>query len=405
MDTRVYIFCDTRGKKMNGEYAVYLLFKNSRGRFMVNTGLSSTVKFTGREFPKSVKNRVAKTNALNRYLLCAETICLANSTLSNKELKERLKLEILGKDVGINKKVLSDYIIDYAERAVADGTAELYKSTAKRVSLFDSAATFDSVNLDWLERFYKFLVNRGMRVNSIAIDMRNIRAVFNRAIDDEVTTNYPFRKYKIRTERTKKRNLTAEQVRTLRDYKCEDWQEEYRDLWMLQFYLAGINISDLLELKSLTDGRCVYRRKKTGRLYDIFVTKEAMEIINKYKGSHYLLNPLDRYGSATEYCRHMNRALKKIGEVDIVEDKAGKMRKKKYNPLFPDLTTYWSRHTWATIAAELDIPKEVIGKALGHSEWDNTTTDIYINFDNKKVDEAVRKVIDYVNDIKTIDDK
>ena len=40
MDTRVYIFCDTRGKKMNGEYAVYLLFKNSRGRFMTSPVLS-----------------------------------------------------------------------------------------------------------------------------------------------------------------------------------------------------------------------------------------------------------------------------------------------------------------------------------------------------------------------------
>ena len=38
-----------------------------------------------------------------------------------------------------------------------------------------------------------------------------------------------------------------------------------------------------------------------------------------------------------------------------------------------------------------------IGKALGHSEWDNDTTSLYIQFDNKKIDEANRKVIDYLN--------
>lgn len=399
MDTRVYIFCDTRGKKMNGEYAVYLLFKNSRGRFMVNTGLSSSVKFTGREFPRSEKNRVTKTNALNRFLIRAEEICLANNKMSNDELKLLIKSELLGKDMRGNEKFLPYYITAYGSHAVAGGTTGLYIATAKRVGMFDNTATFENVNVDWLERFYRFLSDRGMRVNSIAIDMRNIRAVFNRAIDDGMTTNYPFRKYKIRTERTKKRNLTIEQIRILRDYACEEWQQEYRDIWLLQFYLIGINISDLLEMKSLTDGRCVYRRKKTGRLYDIAVVPEAEEIIERYRGKKWLLSPLDRYGSAAEYCRHMNRALKKIGPVEFSADRTGKKRKKVYHPLFPDLTTYWNRHSWATVAAELDIPKEVIGKALGHSEWDSTTTDIYINFDSRKIDEANRMVIDYVNGI------
>ena len=62
---------------------------------------------------------------------------------------------------------------------------------------------------------------------------------------------------------------------------------------------------------------------------------------------------------------------------------------------FPGLSIYWARHTWATIASELDIPKETIAKALGHGG--SSVTDIYIDFDMRKVDEANRKVIDYVN--------
>ena len=390
---KIYVYT----KKENKGFAIYLLIKGKTGRFMLNTGLTSSVKFTGREFPKTEKNRIVKTNALNKYLLKAEELCLQYENFSNAELKALLKKDLFGKETLIKKKVLADYIGEYAGRAIASGTTSLYMATAKRVRKFDETATFGSVNVDWLERFNKHLLEKGMRVNSIAIDMRNIRTVFNRALDDEITTNYPFRKFKIRTEATKKRNLTAGQIRLLRDYPCDGWLEEYRDIWMLQFYLIGINISDLLEMKSLTDGRCVYRRKKTGRLYDIAVQPEAMSIIEKYKGKNWLLDPLDRYGSALDYARHMDRALKKIGPYHIVKDKAGKLRKREYQPLFPDLTTYWNRHSWATIAASLDIPKETIGKALGHSEWDNTTTDIYIDFDMRKVDEANRKVIDYVN--------
>lgn len=362
---------------------------------MLNVGLTSISKFTGREFPKSERNRAAKSTALNRYMLKAEEICLNNENMPNAELKELLKKELFGKGGRVRAKSLASYIEEYAGRAASPGTARLYMATAGRVGEFDASATFESVGLDWLEMFYRHLSWK-MKVNSAAIEMRNIRAVFNRAIDDGITSNYPFRRFKIKTEATRKRNLTAEQIRQLKGYPVDGWLEEYRDLWMLQFYLIGINISDLLELKSLTDGRCVYHRKKTGRLYDIAVQPEAMEIIERYRGENWLLDPLDRYRDSLEYARHMDRALKKIGPHATVPDKVGKLRKIEYEPLFPSLSTYWNRHSWASVAAYIDIPKEVIGKALGHSEWDNTTTDIYIEFDNRKIDDANRKVIDYV---------
>lgn len=74
--------------------------------------------------------------------------------------------------------------------------------------------------------------------------------------------------------------------------------------------------------------------------------------------------------------------------------RCGRGGKKIRESLFPDISSYWSRHTWATIAAELDIPKETIAAALGHSIG-NPTTSIYIKFNQKKVDEANRRVIDY----------
>ena len=60
----------------------------------------------------------------------------------------------------------------------------------------------------------------------------------------------------------------------------------------------------------------------------------------------------------------------------------------------PELTSYYARHSWATIASKLGIQRDTIAKALGHGE--KRVTDIYIDFDMSKVDEANRKVLDYI---------
>lgn len=97
----------------------------------------------------------------------------------------------------------------------------------------------------------------------------------------------------------------------------------------------------------------------------------------------------DRYRNYRDFAKRLNDNLQLMGET-----KTGKQGKKTRKPLFPKITTYWARHSWATVAASLDIPKETIAAALGHGG--NTVTDIYIDFDRKKVDEANRRVIDRV---------
>ena len=188
-----------------------------------------------------------------------------------------------------------------------------------------------------------------------------------------------------------KRSLTVDQLRTLFSFPVEPHTEQYLDMFKLIFFLIGINIVDLCNLKEIRDGRIEYHRAKTNRLYSIKVEPEAIEIINKYKGENYLLNILDRYANYRDYAQRLNRNLKVIGPVKRV----GLGGKKIYRPLFPDLTTYWARHSWATIAAKLDIPKETISAALGH-EIGSSITSIYIDFDRSKIDRANRAVIDYV---------
>jgi hypothetical protein len=151
------------------------------------------------------------------------------------------------------------------------------------------------------------------------------------------------------------------------------------------FYLIGINTVDLAGLKDIQSGRVQYHRAKTNRLYSIKVEPEAMNIIRKYQGKEHLIDVFDGRNNYLSFGRLMNMALHDIGkEMD------GKSKVK----VFSGLTTYWARHTWATIAAELDIPKETIAKALGHGGRE--VTDVYIRFDDKKIDKANRQVIDYL---------
>lgn len=289
-------------------------------------------------------------------------------------------------------KVFVNYLEEFICEKTKPGTINLYTTTKNKILNYDPNVTFDTITVEWLRKFEKHM-SETMCVNGYSIHLRNIRAVFNWAIDNEKTTLYPFRKFKIKHEATVKRSLTAEQIRILRDYPCEDFQIQYRDMFMLMFYLIGINAADLFTLKRenfISGGRIQYNRAKTNRLYDIKVEKEALDIIEKYKGEKFLLSPLDKYKDYKDYLHHMNDALKTIG------------RKYKLgvgwtgDPLFPEISSYWARHTWATIAYELDIPHETIGQALGHAESD--TTDIYIRYDRTKVDRANRKVIDYLND-------
>ena len=250
---------------------------------------------------------------------------------------------------------------------------------------------FEDITKEWLISFDSFLAKTSPSKNARNIHFRNIRAVFNAAIDNDVTAYYPFRKFKIQSVPTIKRALTVEQLRLLFNYEVEKYQEKYRDMFKLIFCLIGINTVDLLHLtlNNINNGRIEYRRAKTGRMYDLKIEPEAKLLIEKLRGEKYLVNVLDSYKDYRNYVKRLNDNLQLIGETFM--DKRGK---KKRKPVFPNITTYWARHTWATIAAELDIPKETIAAALGHGG--NTVTDIYIDFDRKKVDEANRRVLDYV---------
>ena len=278
-----------------------------------------------------------------------------------------------------------------------ESTRKTYLHTLNRIEAYIgkenlNSLKFEDITLDWLNQFNAFMAETAPSPNARNIHFRNLRALFNNAIENGVTTHYPFRKFKIKAVETAKRSLTVEELRRLFFFPCEKHQEKYLDMFRLMFYLMGINMIDLAALTEINNGRLDFNRSKTGHLYSMKVEPEAMELFNKYKGTTHLLFILDRWTNDQFFRRKMNKELQKIGPM---HKKPGRGGKKIYDPLFPDITVYWARHSWATIAADIDIPDRVIAEALGH-EHGNRITNIYINFNIKKVDAANRKVLDWV---------
>lgn len=275
------------------------------------------------------------------------------------------------------KEVLEKYVSTKTNKR----TREIYEATIKKLQSFGDydTITFEEMNVSWLRSFDAWLSETEKSANARSIHLRNIRTIFNAALDDELITVYPFRRFKIAQQETEKRSISVEDMRRLLHCHIEPFQEKYRDCFFLQFYLIGINTVDLaaLPVDAVQGGRIRYKRSKTGKLYNIKVEPEATKILQKYRGKTHLLSWFDNRKDYRTFVMHYDKNLQRIA---------------KGNAL-PPITSYVARHSWASYASELDIPKDVISHALGHH---TTVTDTYIRFNLDKVDAANRKVIDYL---------
>ncbi len=391
---KVKLCLDKRSQKKDGSFPIKIYVSNNRKVFYVNTGFSALENcWINNELTPDIPNFRSKNSRIREMYNQVDDIVLTVERERKGFIIDNSRLKSL-----IERRLFSDekdnflyYLDRFVSTKMNEGTKGLYLATKDKIEKFDIDCNFKTINPDWLQKFENWLKADGIKTNSIGIHLRNIRAVFNYAIDNEFTNLYPFRRFKIKKEETEKRSLTVEELRTIRDYDVEQYQKRYRDLFMLMFYLMGINSVDLFNLPPLDGNTIVYRRAKTNRLYKIKVEPEAMEIIKRYQGKKYMLNVLDEYKNYKDFIHRMNLGLKRIGEVK----RSGLGGKKDVKSLFPKISTYYSRHSWATIAASLEIPKETIAEALGHA--DNSVTSIYIKFDRKKIDIANRKVIDFLN--------
>lgn len=377
-------YLDTRRAKADGTYPIRLAVNNHGETAFISLG-QSVKKDEWDKRQCRIKKRPDR-DFLNDYL--RDRYDYYNRILMRLQMSEdyrgdisarQLRDNIIREAAGKKSATLKDMFVRYTSREMGNKTRKNYSVTWNTIAQFDKTSEtllLDDISRDWLERYNLFLINIGNCHNTRTVRIRHIAAVFNYAIDNELTTNYPFRRLDLSIEPTKKRDLKVEELREVFSANVKEKDRKLLDAFKVMFLLIGINVHDLYNLTrdNIVDGRLEYKRLKTGKQYSILIQPEVVEIMNKYSGKDRLFSFCEHYANASSFAMVTNILLKKI--------RAG-------------LTTYYARHTWATLAFKLGIPKDTISLALGHS-FGVRVTGTYINADLSRVDEANRKVIDYV---------
>ena len=401
----IRLYLDTRSKSKDDLYPLVVRISVKNTTAHINTGIR--IKKNQFDDNKIIGHpNLAKLNMIAKTKVSQIEIAVTELQLKG-ELKGKTAIDIKKMIEHDDEETQSDNILidvffdEFIDKCNAENTKEVYRYTLATLKRFKdiSSLRIDDINISFLKSFESWLIKNNIKTNTISIHMRNLRAILNAAIDDNKLSldKYTFRRYRIKTAQTIKRSLTINELRILRDYNCEEHQRKYRDIFMLSFYLAGINMIDLLNLPNNNSCKAEYIRSKTKIPCCIDIPQEAMDIINRYRGDKHLIYPMDKYSNHKDFIHRMNTNLQQIGDVTIEKKKCGRKtcEIKKYKPLYPNLTTYWARHTWATIAAELDIPDAVIDMALVHKS-PYPMSDIYIRRNQQKVNEAIRLVIDKI---------
>lgn len=277
-------------------------------------------------------------------------------------------------------------IIDMLHRNGKFRTSETYGATLNSFRKFRGGddIMLDSIDSETMEAYEAWLSGRGVSPNTISFYTRILRAVYNRAVDNEIIENrYPFRRVYTGIDKTVKRALPLPFIKKIKALELSLSPElDYaRDMFLLSFMLRGMSFIDMAYLRKtdLADGYVTYRRRKTGQQLVIEWTKDMQRILNKYKEntSGYLLPIIRRPGlnERSTYKRvgnRINHALKRIARMVGIT---------------APLTLYVARHSWASIAKSRGVPLGVISAGMGHDS--EATTQIYLaSLDTSAVDRA-----------------
>lgn len=273
------------------------------------------------------------------------------------------------------------------------GTAKTYASALRSFEKFRGGRDlmFEDMTCDMMREYEAWMLHSGLKRNSVSCYIRTLRTLYRQAVGDDIARdNNIFRKVRLAVGKTRKRAVSAGVIHAIRrlDLTGKPSLDFARDIFMFSFYTRGMSFVDIAHLRkaSLRNGLLTYNRRKTFQSLTIQWEHPMQAIVDKYagltRGSSYMFpiiqgetpNDRNRYERALQ---RVNRSLKRIGTM------AG---------LSIPLTTYVARHSWASIARNIDVPLSVISEGLGHDS--DKTTQIYLaSLDTSRIDKANKKII------------
>jgi len=303
-----------------------------------------------------------------------------------------------------NKKTNKLFLFQYFDETIkrlSVGNAAAYQDTKNSLFKFiGSEIEMKQITLKQINQYVEFCKEKGHKDTGISLKMRTLRALFNRAKKEEKLENYPFdgfnwRQFNLATE---KRAITKTDVLRIFNHKIEPGQPGFdsRNIWIFSYFCFGMNFMDIAKLEPgnivTEEGQqtLVYFRSKTHKIVKVPLSTEALKIIEHYKNQNFgnkyifpVLNP-EIHKTPQQIKTRIKTATKKVNdEINIIAQKIGIEKR---------LTTYTSRHSFATILKKELIPTAVISEMMGHATESITQT--YLDsFSNDTKSEAAKKLL------------
>ena len=273
-------------------------------------------------------------------------------------------------------------------------TASTYDSAKRSLESFKKDVSFADIDVNFLKRYERWMLDNGRSVTTIGIYLRNLRALFNsKEIDPKL---YPFGdgKYEIPTARNVKKALSLEEIALIYNFEADPntWIETARDYWIFLYLANGMNVKDftLLRWKDIKNNTLSYVRaktkntRKTQKVITVDLKPQLKEIIQKY-GKHSLnqndyifphlthdMTPERERAVQQQLTQMINKYMKQIGRVLGINK---------------DITTYYARHSFATVMKRSGANVSMISDLLGHQNV--ATTENYLDgFEDEKLKQA-----------------
>lgn len=403
MKTNIVISLDTRRSKQDGTYPLVMRLGHHRKTIPMPLGISLKEMdwddrkrlirktYSGSESVTRLNNLIQKkkSEAMDKIVKLNENGLL--DSMSILELKKKLS----DKNEHQSFISFSEQLVKELTKANRFGTANSYKQVLGLLKKFNNNRDilFRDINYSFLIRFETNHFAKGNSANGLAVYMRTIRSIYNKAINTGVADKdlYPFDSYKIKTTPTEKRALEWEQLRKIFELDLPKNHPCYnaRNYFVASYMMYGMNFADMAQLRKsdIKDGRLLYRRKKTGKFYDIKVTPQLKKLF-------------DFYAEQTSESEFIFPIITR--EQPRLQDKDVLWARKRYNKklkliaedceIEQNLTSYVSRHSFATQALFINVPVNAISAMLGHSNI--KTTEIYLkSLPSKTLDDFNEKIL------------
>ncbi|MCG8329823.1 MAG: site-specific integrase [Chitinophagales bacterium] len=399
----VKIILDTRSRKKDGTSPLKLRFIFHGQTYHKAMGYSIDPKHwneTGQKVKHSCKS-IGSTTRFNALIHSQKQKALDVITRLDErgQLKRlsfpEIKKHLIGNQTDLMLLAYGEEVIARIHKTGKHGNARVYQLMLNSVRNFVKSKDIPMRQLSyrWLKRYEEWFLGKGNSINGLAVNLRTLRALINRAIKEKLLSKeyYPFNEYVIKREKTRKRAIRLEDIKKIKAFEPQTARQKYaQDCFLISFYLMGASFVDIahLTLGHIIDNRIEYKRRKTGRLHSIILSKPLQDLLNPYLKNKtkedYILNviqsddPQRHVNEVHNGLRRFNIGLKEIGGLCNIQT---------------PLTSYVARHSYATIAKYKGIPTAVISEALGHSSED--VTQIYLDsFDKDVLDNYHQRIIE-----------